>query len=114
MVFVKQALIVKIIQNLETTISGTIYIELTIAKKNVALFYDELLLNQILNKHIFLTGDLNTDLLNSKCDVSNHFSVFMNTCGLKNLMKSPTCFKSIKGTLTDILLTNKANCFQEQ
>lgn len=44
MVFVKQALIVKIIQNLETTISLTIYIELTIAKKNVALFYDELLL----------------------------------------------------------------------
>lgn len=42
MVFVKQALIVKIIQNLETTISGTIYIELTIA--NVAFFDDELLL----------------------------------------------------------------------
>lgn len=41
-VFVKQALIVKIIQNLETTISGTIYIELTIA--NVAFFDDELLL----------------------------------------------------------------------
>lgn len=37
----------------------------------------------------------------------------MDTFGLKNLMKSPTCLKSIKATLADVILINNPNCFHK-
>ena len=37
----------------------------------------------------------------------------MATFGLKNLVKLPISFKSIKGTSIDALLTNKPNCLQK-
>ena len=55
----------------------------------------------------FLAGDLNINLLDSKSDSNNHFSVFRNMYDLKNIVKVPTCYKNLKGTLLDVLLTNK-------
>ena len=108
-VFLKLRLIINRIQSLETTFSEIICIELTIVKKkwwvlsayrqlkeNKKFFFKEILhcLNQLENiyDNIFLPGHLNTDIIDSKCDVNNHFSISMDTFGLKNLMKSPTCF----------------------
>ena len=73
------------------------------------------LLKPSCNKYdnIFFARDLNTDVLDSKCDVNNHFSILMDNFDLKNMVKSLTCFKSIKGTLIDILLANKPICFQK-
>ena len=61
----------------------------------------------------FLAGDLNINLLDSKSDSNNHFSVFRNMYDLKNIVKVPTCYKNLKGTLLDVLLTNKPNSFQK-
>ena len=48
-------------------------------KQNYVSFFEEVSnsLNRPLNKYgnIFLSGDLNIDLLDSKCDPNNHFSV---------------------------------------
>lgn len=65
-------------------------------------------LDQVVNKYDFsLAGDSNIDLLDTKCEVNNHFSILIDTFDLKSLAKPLTCFKSIKGTLIDVLLTNK-------
>ena len=130
MVFIKNGLIVKRIKDLETKISETICIELTIAKKkwciifgykppkqNNALFFQELTnsLNLVVNKYenIILAGDFNINLLDSNADPNNHFSILQDTFDLTNLVKFPTCFKSLKGTLLDVILTNKPNSCQK-
>ena len=108
LVFVKSGLIAKRVKDLETIVSETICIELTITKKkwcilfaykppkqNNASFFQEISnsLNQLVNKYenIFLAGDLNIDLLDSKSDPNNHFSVLRDMYDLTNLVKVPTC-----------------------
>lgn len=130
MVFVKKGLIVKRIKSLETKNSETICIELTVSKKKWCIlfayrhpkqehlsFFNEITqsLSQIVNKYenIFIAGDLNIDMLDPKCDKGNHFSALRDTFDLTNLVKDPTCFKTKKGTLIDVLLTNKPKCFQK-
>ena len=70
---------------------------------------------QVVNKYenIFLAGDLNIDLLDSKSDPDIHFSVLREIYDLTNLVKVPTCYKNLNGTLLDVLLTNKPNNFQQ-
>ena len=72
-------------------------------------------MNQVVNKYenIFLPIDLNTDLLDSKNDTNNHFSVLRDMYDLTNLVKIPTYYKNLKGTLLDVLLTNRSNSFQK-
>ena len=48
-----------------------------------------------------------------KCDGSNHFSDLNDTYNISNLVKLATCFTSSKGTLLDVLLTNKPKSFQK-
>ena len=50
-------------------------------------------------------------MLNLKCDRNSHFSDLKDTCNLSNSVKSATCFKSSKGTLLEVLLTNKPKSF---
>ena len=52
-------------------------------------------------------------MLNPECDGKSHFSDLKDTYNLSNLVKLAfkTCFKSSKGTLLDVLLTNKPNGF---
>ena len=72
-------------------------------------------LNQIVNKYenIFLAGDLNIDLLDSKSDPNNNFSVLRDLNDLKTLVKVPACCKNLKSTILDAPLTNKTNGFQK-
>ena len=53
-------------------------------------------------------GDLNFDMLkpNKLIDTCELF-------GLKNLIKSPTCFKGNNPSLVDVILTNKPRCFSD-
>ena len=71
-------------------------------------------MNQVLNKYenIFLAGDLNNDLLDSKGDPNNNFSALRDMYNLTNLVKVPTC-TNLKSTLLDVLLTNRPNSFQK-
>ena len=45
--------------------------------------------------------------------MSNHLSDMTDVFDLTNLVKETTCFKSKKGTLIDVLLTNKPKRFQK-
>ena len=87
-------------------------------KQNNVSFFQEISnsLHEVVNKYenIFLASDLNIDLLDSKSDPNNHFSVLRDMYDLTNLVKVPTCYKNLKGTLLDVLLTNKPNSFQKQ
>ena len=52
-------------------------------------------------------------MFDSKCDGNSHFSDLKDTYNLSKLVKSATCFKSSKGTLLDVLLTNRPKGFQK-
>ena len=111
LVYVKQGIIAKRLENLETKFSETICIELTISKKkwcalfayrppkqNKTLFFEEISssLSYIVNKYdnYIIAGDLNINMLDPKCDESSHFFDLKDAYNLSNLVKSATCFKS--------------------
>ena len=52
-------------------------------------------------------------MLDPKCDGNSHFFDLKDTHNLSNLVKSATCFKSSKGTLLDLLVTNYPKRFQK-
>ena len=56
---------------------------------------------------IVLADDLNIDLLDPSKDTSDHLPDLLDVFNLKNLVKEPTCFMPEKGSLVDIILTNK-------
>ena len=101
LVSVKNALITKRVKDLEIKVYETICVELSISKEklcilfapkqnNVSLFLEiSNSLNQVVNKYenIFLAGDWNVNLLDSKSDPNNHFSVLRDTYDLTNLVK---------------------------
>ena len=130
LVFVKNGRIVNRVKDLETKVSETICIELAISKEkwcilfaykppeqNNVLLFQEISnsLNQVVNKYenISLAGDFNINLLDSKSDTNNHFSVLREIYDLTYLVKVPTCHKNLKGTVLDVLLTNRPNSFQK-
>ena len=58
-------------------------------------------------KNFIIAGDLNSEETNR--EISN----FMDVYGLRNLIKSPTCYKSADNPSSiDMFLTNKASVFQ--
>ena len=50
--------------------------------------------NQVVNKYenMFLAGDLSIDLLDSKSDLNDNFSVLKDTYNMTNLVKVLTCY----------------------
>ena len=72
-------------------------------------------LSLIINEYgnVIVAGDLNIDLSNTKTLSENHVSDLRDTFALTNLVKQKTCFKTVRGTLLDVILTNKPNCFQK-
>ena len=65
-----------------------------------------------------IAGDLNINMLDPIFVGNSHFSDLKDTYNLSNQLplvslKSATCFKSGKGTLLDVLLTNKPKRFQK-
>ena len=69
-----------------------------------------LIVNQCEN--IIVTGNLNINLLDSISDTKNYFSDLRETFVLTNFVKDKTCFINKNGTLLDVILTNRPNCFQ--
>ena len=66
-------------------------------------------LNKAVNKYdnILVTDDLNIDFFNIKMDANNYLCDFIDTFTITNIVKSKTCFKSLNGTLLDLMLTSK-------
>ena len=60
--------------------------------------------------NIVLAGNLNIESLDN---TSNHLSDLLDVFNLKNLVKEPTCFMSDKGSLIDIIPTNKPRSFHK-
>ena len=81
------------------------------------VFFQELskTISQAINKYdnISVAGDLNIDVSGSKGLNENHFSELIDTFILKNLFKTPNCSKTTRGTLLNVLLTNKPNSSQK-
>ena len=130
-VFIREGLITKRLENLETKISETICLELTVSNKkwfilfayrppqenNKYTFFNEL--NETLSKavnsyeNIIVMGDLNINASDPDKDRNNYLSDFVDTFSLSNLINRKTCHKNLSGTTIDIMLTNRPNCFQK-
>ena len=127
--FIKEGILAKRLTEFETKTVETICIELTISNKKWCIlfayrppkfnkndFFIEISnsLNKISNQYenLLLAGDLNIDTQENMPD-SSHLSDLKDIFNLDNLVKETTCFKSKKGTLIDLLLTNKPRSFQK-
>ena len=130
-VFIREGLITKRLENLETKISETICLELTVSNKkwfilfayrppqenNKYTFFN--VLNETLSKavnsyeNIIVIGDLNIDVSDPDKDRNSYLSDFVDTFSLSNLINRKTCHKNLTGTTIDIMLTNRPNCFQK-
>ena len=127
MVFIMKELLAKRLEDFETKSTETICIELLISKRKWCIiftyrppkynvFFQELskTVSQAINKyHILVAGDLNIDVYGSIGLNGNHLSELVDTYNLTNLVKTPTCFKTTRGTLLVVLLTNKPNSLQK-
>ena len=131
MVFIRECLITKRLENLETKLSETVCLKLTVSNKkwfilfayrspqenNKYVFFNELnkTLSKAVNsyKNIIVTGDLNIDVSDPDKDRNNYLSDFVDTFSLSNLVNTKTCHKNVSGTTIDIMLTNKPHCFQK-
>ena len=118
MVYIRDGIIAKRLENLEGKHSETICLELTVSKKkwcisfayrppsndNKAIFFNERTtsLSQITNLYDYfvIIRDLNIDTSDKTKDTS-----------LKNIITGKTCFKKTTGTLIDILITNIPRSF---
>ena len=130
-VYVKESLITNRITELETVESETICLELTISNKkwflmfvyrppnesNKEVFFKEITnsLDKAINKYdnVFVAGDFNIDFSCLNKDRNNYLHDFLDNFSLQNIVNLKTCFKSVGGTILDIMLTNKPRCFQK-
>ena len=128
MVFIRKEFLAKRLENFEPKSAKTICIELLISKRKWCIIftyrltkYDKKALLQELSKtissqainkygNILVVGDLNIDVSGSKGLNDNHFSELTYTFNLTNLFKTPTCFKTTRGTLLDVLQIRQIPC----
>ena len=121
-VYVKDGLIVKRVNDFETNISETISLELTISNQkwfimfgyrppietNKLTFLNEVshTLNKAVTKNgnILVTGDLNIVFSNSKMDTNNYLYYFIDIFSLTNIVNSKTCFKTVNRIFLDVKL----------
>ena len=84
-------------------------------ESNKLTFFNEVsnTLNKAVNKYdnILVTGDHNIDFFNIKMDTNNFLCDFIDTFSLTNIINSKTCFKTLNGTLPDLVVTNKPKSF---
>ena len=127
MVYIRDGIIAKRLENLEGKHSETICLELTVSKKkscltfayrppdNKAIFFNELTtsLSQITNLYDYfvIMGDLNIDTFDKTKDTACYLSDLCDTFSLKNIITGKTCFKKTTGPSIDILLTNRPRSF---
>ena len=60
-----------------------------------------------------LKAILTSNISNSKMDTNNYLSDFINTFSLTNIVNCKTCFKTLNGTLLDIMLRKKPKSFRK-
>ena len=109
MVFIREGLITKRLENLETNLSEKICLELTVSNKkwfilftyrppqenNKYVFFNES--NETLSKavnsyeNITVIGDLNIDVSDPDKDRNNYLSDFVDTFSLSNLINRKIC-----------------------
>ena len=83
-------------------VSNELYVE------KLSYFYNELLSGSKA-KEIVMLGDVNINLLQTPNCLSDMFDVY----GLSNIVKSPTCYKSTRGTLIDpVVVLNERRFFE--
>ena len=125
--FIGKELLAKRLEDFETKSTETICIELLMYKKKWCVIFtyrlskcNKKVLFQELSKtvssvsdNILVAGDLNIDVSRSKRLNDNHLSEMIDTFKITNLVKNPTCFKTARGTLLEVLLTNKLNSWQK-
>ena len=63
--------------------------------------------------NILVAGDLTIDISGFKELNDIHFSELIDTFNQTNVVKTPACFKTTRGTLLDVLLRNKPNSFRK-
>ena len=129
-VYVREGLVTKQLPLFESPAIESICIELTIPKSKWCIlfayrppnFNKKEFFNEISNSfskiitnydNVVLPGDLNINLLDPSADTENHLSDLIDIFDLKNIVEEPTCFKSEKGSLIDIILTNKPRSFKK-
>ena len=122
MVFIRNELLAKRLENFKTNSAKTICIAFLISKRkwhiiftywppqyDKKVFFQELskTISQAINKYdrILVAGDSNINVSESNGLNDNHFSELIDTFNLIYLIKTPTCFKTTRGTLLDLLLT---------
>ena len=122
-VYVREGLVTKRLTHFESPAIESICIELTISKCKWCIlfayrppkfnkrdFFNEITnsISKIISNYdnVVLGGDLNIDLLYPSADTVNHLSDLIDIFDLNNMVKEPTCFKSEKGSLIDIILIN--------
>ena len=122
MVFIRNELLAKRLENFKTNSAKTICIAFLISKRewriiftywppqyDKKVFFQELskTISQAINKYdrILVAGDSNINVSGSNGLNDNHFSELIDTFNLIYLIKTPTCFKTTRGTLLDLLLT---------
>ena len=129
-VYVKNGLILMRLNDFEINVSDTIFLELTISKKkkrfimfpyrppiesNKLTLFNNFFntLKKAVNKYnnILITGDLNILVTGDSIDINNYLSEFINSFTLTDILISQTCFKTLNGTLLDIICTNKPKSF---
>ena len=79
-------------------------------------FFEEVskTLSQAVNKYdnILIAGDFNIDSSSVNVKNTSYFSDLWDTFNLKNPVTKPTCYKSLTGSIIDLILTNKPRSFQ--
>ena len=95
--------------------NGAFYLLTVLQTSQKLRFFEEIYvtLNKALNEYdnLLLAGDLNINTLRPTSDSSNHLSDLNDTFSLTNLVTDSTCFKSNKGSLINLMLTNKPKSF---
>ena len=130
MVFIRNELLAKRLENFKTTSAETICITFLISKRKWRIIftyrpsqYDKKVffqewsktVSRAINKYdrILVAGDSNIDVSGSNGLNDNHFCELIDTFNLINLVKTSTCFKTTRGILLDVLLTHKSKSLQK-
>ena len=57
--------------------------------------------------NILIAGDFNIGISNLNDEDTSYFTDLWDTFNFNNLVTKPTCYKSFKGSIIDLILTNK-------
>ena len=108
----------------------TIFLEMTISNRKWCIFFIykppkitkclfsqgvSKTLNQAVYKcdNILIAGDFNINISNVNDENTSYFSKLWNNFNLKDFVTKPTFCKSLKGSITDLILTNRPRSFQK-